>query len=362
MWIIADVVFDSDEQAREAERLVREAKLSGISADIGQVTSKLEVLSLGEDGAPSDWLETVSAGEIVGGTLLPMPAFGDARIVHNEDGSFTAWLLPEGIKTSDRRLIEPEALAWRDPAPLMFLDQTTDKPHAGAVFVGNLSNFRRSESLVAAFFQPDPELFSDPMLPAVTKPRIEAGRYSGHAAQWGTCHLRFGGCVTPPESPSGYAHARWKEIDGVRGIPIYKHPQDLHAPGHYTIEEARAWYDEHCSLEGLGEVGDDTFGIWISGSATPEVDDMFLSGDWREVDGKLELTALLACRQPCFPLALVASDTQISLVGAGVVTEDGEADPTLEILSLLKREVVGLREEISPILLEREAELLLNSL
>jgi hypothetical protein len=93
---------------------------------------------------------------------------------------------------------------------------------------------------------------------------------------------------------------------------------------------------------------------------------MYLSGDWRadppDPVGDLELVAFLACERPAFPLALVAADHQSSLVAAGVVLETAEPDPTLEILSLLKREVVGLREELAPILIEREADQLLSSL
>lgn len=362
MWITADVVFDTSPQAREAERLVREAKLAGISADVGNVTSKLEVLAMGDDGSPSDWLETVERGEIIGGTLVPMPAFGEARIVVNPDETLTAWLLPEGEATSDHRLINEGALEWRDPAPLMFNPQTSER-HQGAIFVGNLSNFQRSPEVLVAAIAPVAEHFTDPMLPAVTKPHLEDGRYVGHGAQWGTCHMALSGCVTPPETKTGYAVARWKEIDGVAGVPIYKHPDgDIHAPGHLTLEETRAWYDEHCSLEGLAEVGDDTFGIWMAGDANPEIDGMFVSGDWRLNDGNLELVAFLACDRPAFPLALVAADQQTSLVAAGVVTETAEPDQTLEVVRTLAREMVLLRQEVEPLVIEREAERLLQSI
>jgi len=362
MWITADVEFDTDEQAREAQRLVREKKLTGISADLGNVTAKLEVLAVDDAGMPSDWLETVEAGEITGGTLVPMPAFGEARIVANPDGTFTAWILPEGEKTSDRRLIEESALTWRDPAPLMFTD-TTSEGHLGAVFVGNLSNFRRDTMSLAAAFVVDPGHFTDPMLPAVTKPHLEDGRFVGHGAQWGTCHLAFDGCVTPPNTETAYEIARWKEINDVSGVPVYKHPEgDIHAPLHLTLEETRAWYEKECTLEGLAEVGDDGFGIWVSGSASPELDGLFLSGDWRLVDGNLELMAFLACERPAFPLALVASDVQTALVAAGMVTETQPADPRDEIVRTLAAEVVHLRQEVEPLVCEREARILLDSL
>ena len=44
-WVVADVKFDNDEQGREAERLVREGKMPGISADIADVTASFEAVS-----------------------------------------------------------------------------------------------------------------------------------------------------------------------------------------------------------------------------------------------------------------------------------------------------------------------------
>lgn len=366
MWITAEVKFDTDEQAREAERLVREDKLAGISADLGNVTSMLEVFEVDSAGLPVDWLETVEKGEIVGGTLVPMPALGDARIVSNPDGTLTAWLVAEGLQTSDRRTISLGALEWRDPAPLMFLDQTS-MGHDGAVFVGNLSNFQRIDRALVASFTVVPDYFADPMLPAVTKPHVEDGRYMGHGAQWGVCHLAYGGCVTAPESKTGYAVARWKEVDGIRGVPVYKHPTgDNHAPTHLTLQEAKDWYDAHCTLEGLAEVGDDTSGIWLSGGASPEIDGMFLSGDWRLAETPegphLELMSFLACNKPALPLALVAADQQMSLVAAGVVTETEPADPRDEIIRRLASEIIALRSDVEPLMFDREARMLLDSL
>ena len=148
-WIIADIQFDTDQQAQEAERLAREGKLAGISADIADVTATLEVLDVDEYGQPSDWLDTITDGEIIGATQLAMPAFADAKIVP-QDGGLIAYVVPEGKVTSDKRFIEQGALRWRDPAPLMFLDKTTDG-HQEAVFVGN-NKIRTHNCSVIVFF------------------------------------------------------------------------------------------------------------------------------------------------------------------------------------------------------------------
>ena len=94
IWVIADVEFDTSDIAQEAQRLAREGKLSGISADIADVTANLEVLDVDEFGQPTDWLETMSDGEIIGATQLPMPAFGNSRIIE-QDGKLVAYVVPE---------------------------------------------------------------------------------------------------------------------------------------------------------------------------------------------------------------------------------------------------------------------------
>ena len=75
-WIVADVEWDDDEQAREAERLAVEGKIPGVSADVAATGVEIEILETDEFGEPTDWREVVTEGEIIGATQLPMPAFG----------------------------------------------------------------------------------------------------------------------------------------------------------------------------------------------------------------------------------------------------------------------------------------------
>ena len=173
MWVIADVEFDTDETAREAYRLAEEGRLAGVSVDLGNVTAELEILATDDEGFPTDWLETIVSGEVLGATQVAMPAFAEAHIEF-VDGQPLAFLAPEGLVTSDRRTISPGALVWREGAPLMFNDSSDG--HDGAVHVGNLRNFRRS-SLVASAVE-----FIPPNLGALTKPFIEEGKIRGHGS------------------------------------------------------------------------------------------------------------------------------------------------------------------------------------
>jgi hypothetical protein len=228
-----------------------------------------------------------------------------------------AFLAPEGV-AANRFMFAPGALTWRDPAPFMFLDKTTDR-HQEAVFVGNLTNFRRA--LVATLEQ-------------LTKPRIEAGKIYGHGAGWGTCHTAFrNACVTAPSCD-------YKVWSGN----IYQHPNgDIHAPLHLSAEEAAKWYEAHCDLVATAAVGEDEHGIWVEGDTELEDGEVFLSGDWRAIDGQLELVSFLVVENPGFPTALVASDVQTALVGAGIVTPKEEED---EVFDLLDLEAAFLRSDL----------------
>lgn len=315
MWILADVEFDTDAEAREAERLAREGKLAGISVDLADVTEEIEILDVDDEGFPTDWLITVTDAEILGATQVAMPAFGDARIEF-ENGA-VAYLAPEGLKTSDRRLIGVNALRWRDPAPLMFND--TADGHDGAVFVGNLVNFRRVGALVAS---------GNPNLGTLTKPMVQDGKIVGHGAGWGTCHTAFRNtCVEAPSST--YRHV-------AEGVGIYRHPRgDVHAPLSLSLEDTKRWYDTHCERVGIAGVGEDDHGIWVAGDCQLDDGNYFLSGDWRDDDG-LELVSFLVVDNPGFPTAMVASDSQTALTAAGIVTETAPHDEIDERLRRLE--------------------------
>jgi hypothetical protein len=333
MWVIADVTFDTDAEAREAQRLITEGMMPGVSVDLGNVTAEVEILAEDDEGWPTDWLETVTSAEIVGATQVAMPAFADARIEAVE-GGFVAFLAPEGVKTSDRRIIEPGALTWRDPAPLMF--NTSSDGHQGAELVARLENFRRG--LVASC---PVEWQTDPELPLLTKPVIEEGQIRGHGAGWGTCHTAFkNACVTAPSS----SYSEWSG-------KIYRHPNgDIHAPLNLSLDEARDWYENHCEVVGEVGVGEDAHGIWVNGATTLEDGEVFLSGDWRQAGESMELVSFLVVDNPGFPVALVANEVQTALTSAGIVTS---TDPTEARIAALERTVSDLQFEIAVRDLER---------
>lgn len=108
-----------------------------------------------------------------------------------------------------------------------------------------------------------------------------------------------------------------------------------HAGMRLSADEAAAFYDNVNTVVADVTAGEDAFGIWVSGvirrHATREQVEALraspLSGDWRQIDGSLELVAALAVNSGGFPIprARVASGAPLALVAAGVVGRDETA-------------------------------------
>lgn len=177
--------------------------------------------------------------------------------------------------------------------------------------------------------------FADPKLDGPT-PLVVAddGTVRGHLALFGTCHTSFPDvCVTPPKSSTGYALFHLGEIATDQG-PLGVGKITLgtgHAGPKLGARPAAEHYDHTGSAVAIVRAGEDKFGIWVSGRLLPDVPPSRvaalkrspLSGDWRRVNGVLELVAALAVNTPGFPvprsMAASAGGAQVSLVAAGVV-------------------------------------------
>lgn len=283
-WIVGDLVYDSDEEAAEAERLAREGKIRRVSADIAQIFEATDELD--EMGFPV--FQMVSA-EIVGVTQTPMSAFGDARILTSDE---TVELVPQLITAA---LLPSLDATWFD----------------------------------------NPEL-ERPTPLTVT----EEGRIFGHLATWGTCHIGFDGvCVTPPDSTSGYSFFHTGSVldQPVGHITLGTGHASLSADSRSAAEH----YDNTGTCAADIRVGEDAHGIWVAGAARPDTDldalrAASLSGDWRRINGSLELVAALAVNVPGFPVPRIAAsavmDEQLALVAAGMIPpEEPKSDLQLVV-------------------------------
>lgn len=168
----------------------------------------------------------------------------------------------------------------------------------------------------------------------------DSGRVFGHIAQWGQCHVGLPGCVTPPQSMSGYSYFTQGEQMTQEGAPVpvgtlVAGPR--HADAQAAFRAAQEHYDDVSAAVAKVSAGEDEFGIWVAGwmlpSARPEAVEVFrsspVSGDWRRIGGSLELIAVCSVNSGGFPpvRARVAfsSGAQRTLVGTfGVMPRQGE--------------------------------------
>jgi hypothetical protein len=180
--------------------------------------------------------------------------------------------------------------------------------------------------------KPPRQWFNDPALSEITPLTVQSdGRVFGHAATWNQTHIGMAGKIRPPKSRSGYAFFATGAIECDNGEIVNVGQITLnggHAPLTATVAEAVAHYDD--TRSGVVDVaaGEDQHGIWVAGAVRPEVDEVTLrrlrasgvSGDWRPINGSLEMIAISAVNVPGFPIprARVAGGQPVALVAAGL--------------------------------------------
>lgn len=196
---------------------------------------------------------------------------------------------------------------------------------------------QEATTAAAAPVAPPTSWFEDPQFQAPTPITVTAdGRVMGHLAAWGVCHASFSNrCVMAPHSAVNYKYFLNGSVLTADGSTRRVGKITL-GTGHADIRlgwiPAADHYDNTGTAVAVVAAGEDRHGIWVAGSMVPEASDETmaqlrrspLSGDWRRVNGNLELVAALAVNTPGFPIVnLNASGEEESLCAAGVVMEDG---------------------------------------
>lgn len=281
MWrdgadVFAKGYFSSDDEGQLARQLIHEGTISGVSADVVGVTS--EELSAGVE-YPEGVHKVITKGTVIGVTALLHASFNETKIAVDE-----APITAAGGE------------AWT----------------------------------------PDPKLFENPRLTALTPLTITAnGRVFGHAAAWGTCHVGYRDrCVTPPRSKSNYAYFNTGTVltaDG-KAVHVGRITADTgHAPHEFSAQPAKAHYDDTGFGAAFVAAGEDEFGIWFAGTLSPNATETQIaniraagvSGDWRSISNSLEMIGLLAVNTPGFPIPRptvgIVAGAQVSLTAAGYV-------------------------------------------
>lgn len=354
----ASGVFSNEEWGQMIARMVESKELTGLSVDIaplewehvarsdwfdesgkwtavqndegqwapadGQSSPEPETL---EEWLNADLVLAITKAVVGMATVCPFPAFGAAEI------SLAASGMP-------RTFIGPLDLQFDcGCTPVEIVYGTEEEKEEGEALTAAAAGL--------APVAPPADWFEDPQFTEPTPMTItDDGHIFGHAWMWNTCHLSFDQCVTAPKSETNYAYYMLGEIaceDGER-LTVGKITMDTgHAGTRLSRAAATAHYDNTGTVAAHVQFGEDEFGGWFSGAISPELSEekvrllrgATVSGDWRGVDGNLELVGLLACNVPGFPVprslqasVVVVDDEPViqALVAAGIVTVGLEAD------------------------------------
>ena len=320
----ADGVFDSGEYGKEAERLIRNGFIRGVSADLDQFEASQEVPELAEKDSGKIGAEklVITHARVMAVTIVPKPAFQECQIYLVEDENQEETVIPDGIYVDEMDPVEASALV------------------ACGLVAGSIP------------VVPPRSWFDNPQLDKPTPLTVDdEGRVFGHIAAWHVDHIGMSFGTKPPRSRSNYAyfHTGVVRTDDGTDVPV---GQLTLAGGHASLEasahEAVRHYDDTASAFADVHTGEDSFGIWVSGAlrpgTTPEqvraVRASAPSGDWRPINGKLELVAVCQVNVPGFPIARarVASGAVMALVAAGAgVLARMKADPIADLVSRVQK-------------------------
>ena len=302
-------VFDSGPYGREAERLVRHGFLRGVSVDLDQFEAKedkkpKEEMSEDDDGdfIGKDKL-TINKARIMAATIVAKPAFQECSIELQNEGDQEDNLTPED------GVYEESMEDFADLEPIM------------------ASGFLKSPIPLT----PPADWFKQPQLGKPTPLTVDDdGRIYGHIAAWNVNHIGLPRATKPPRSRSKYAYFHTGVLRTQEGNDVPVGQLTLaggHAPLNADAASAAKHYDDTASAVADIHVGEDEYGIWCAGSLRPDLDEMQIralrasapSGDWRPINGSLELVAICQVNVPGFPTAraMIASGKVLALVAAG---------------------------------------------
>lgn len=192
--------------------------------------------------------------------------------------------------------------------------------------------------LASGILAPHSSVFENPKLTGYTGLQVTTdGRVFGHLAPWGQCHLGVGNrCTMLPRSATGYAYFKQGSVHTSDGKNLRVGKITIgtgHADERFGVVPAREHYDNTGACVAVVNAGEDNFGVWVAGALVDGVSEVQaaelrrspLSGDWRRVNGNLELVGALAVNYPGFPVLHEDADGQYSLIAGGYLEPDGGA-------------------------------------
>lgn len=327
-------VFDTNSYGKEAERMVRQGFLRGVSADLDRFEANEDAKDEAADSPKEKKIGgdkiTITKARVMAVTIVPKPAFEECKI-YLEDVADTSGESQEGNMEQI-----PDGV---------YVEEDMDPMDAAAIVACGI--------LAGAIpTVPPSDWFVNPQLSGPTPLTVDdLGRVFGHIASWQTDHIGMRSGTRAPKSRTGYAyfHTGVVRADDGKDYPV---GQLTLAGGHASLEasalEAARHYDDTGSAIADVHAGEDAYGIWVAGAlrpnATPEqiraLRASAPSGDWRPINGALELVAVCQVNVPGFPIARarVASGQVYALVAAGAqVLAKMKVDPMAELTSRIAK-------------------------
>lgn len=217
------------------------------------------------------------------------------------------------------------------------VDVAEDETDSGEMAMGMADSDQASLLAGAAPLAPPSAWFQDPRFEGPTRLTVDDdGHVYGHLAQWKVCHVGVGrSCVIAPKSRTNYGLFRQGtvKLDDGSSAKIGKITLGTaHANPHWGVMPSREHYDNTGWAAAVVNVGEDKHGIWVNGALTTtmtpertaELRAAALSGDWREVNGNLELVAALAVNNPGFPIYREQGGHAFSLMAVGVLGQEDD--------------------------------------
>ena len=321
------------EHGREAARLANQADgTNGLTPHVSIVMDEMSFSIKVRKEVLDEMDEEMQA--LLDGEVPPEPA-------PDENGYVTVYEQKDGdeiFSVSDaqiRAITQVSVAAFKDATVNIVGEPYSDAPEEPALVAS------------AAPVEPPAAWFEDPALTGPTKIRVtEDGRIFGHLAAWGTCHIAYEECVAPPMSDNDYMYFRTGTCLTAEGTEVHVGVVTMgtgHADPRLSFASAKAHYENTGLVVADVNIGHDQYGIWVAGALRPNVTDAqkrelraaALSGDWRPVQGRRELVGALAVNIPGFPIpetrGYVSHGEPVSLVASGIVTEEKDAAPKLEV-------------------------------
>lgn len=320
VWIEADSLmgegrFDlEDPVAAEVARKVGEGFAGWVSVDLDDDGNMIVTERCLRDGVQVD-CETVSIEDWESGAVRSVV-------------ELAGWRLMSATLVADAAFDEARIEVVDDPEPAED-EEEVEEDEEEPVSV--------AASATSVLLAPPSAWFARPDFAAAPRGNwvhvTDEGRVFGYIALWDTCHTGYpGACLAPPKMGQSHPYSRFHTglIRTSEGEEITVGRLSIatgHAHPNADYAAANAHYDDTGSIAAFVRCGEDEHGIWVAGSiapgATPE--QVFtlraaeLSGDWRRIDGQLELIIGHTVNSGGFnsPRAAVKAGRQLSLVASG---------------------------------------------